>query len=172
MDVKIKYWVYQHYFFITVSMLTIAVILIYWFWNYVNDFRVIFTIAGGLVSFFYFMQKQQLEELSAFKELFTEFNRRYDALNDELNEIAEKDDTKKLCEGEIKILYDYFNLCGEEYLFYQKGYIYPKVWKAWCNGIESYLKHEQIGGLWKEEEKSDSYYGLTRTEIQKQAKAK
>lgn len=46
------------------------------------------TITGGFISFFYVVQKQKLEELQTFKELFNEFNRRYDKLNEKLNRIV------------------------------------------------------------------------------------
>ena len=40
------------------------------------------------LGFCYFAQQQKLAETSLFKELFTEFNRRYDRLNDRLGQIA------------------------------------------------------------------------------------
>jgi hypothetical protein len=57
-------------------------------------------------------------------------------------------------------LYDYFNLCSEEYLMKKKGYIYPEVWEAWCKGIQDFLKHERIKMLWDKEMKTGSYYGM------------
>ena len=43
-------------------------------------------VAGGL-GFCYFVQQQRLSETSLFKDLFTEFNARYDRMNDKLLEI-------------------------------------------------------------------------------------
>jgi hypothetical protein len=57
-------------------------------------------------------------------------------------------------------LFDYFNLCGEEYLFYSQGYVYPEVWKAWFNGMEFFRPNPRIRQLWNEELKTGSYYGL------------
>jgi hypothetical protein len=56
-------------------------------------------------------------------------------------------------------------------LYYTKGFIYPEVWTAWCNGMESFLQQKRIGDIWADEEKksSASYYGLTRREIRKHA---
>ena len=125
-----------------------------------NDISLFVTIAAGLIGFFYFVQKQQLEELELFKELFTEFNARYDKLNDSLNRIATEESNKPLTEDEKATLNDYFNLCAEEFLFYRRGYIYDEVWRAWSNGMSFYVAHKRIGDKWKEEEKTDSYYGL------------
>jgi hypothetical protein len=132
----------------------------------VKDFNVVFTIIASEFYLFFIVQKQKLDELHLFKELFADFNRRYDALNEKLNQII-KDSGKSLGKDEIDTLYDYFNLCGEEYFFYKHGYIYPEVWKVWCNGIDYYLKDKRIGDLWLKEEKTESYYDLTRNEISK-----
>jgi hypothetical protein len=128
-----------------------------------DEISLFVTIVGGLISLFYFIQKQQLEELRLFKELFTDFNCRYDRLNDDLNHIVERDSNPELSEEAEKTINDYFNLCAEEFLFYKKGYIYPEVWKAWRNGMLHFLKEDQrVRDKWLEEIKSDSYYGLEK----------
>lgn len=58
-------------------------------------------------------------------------------------------------------LYDYFNLCAEEYLYFQKGYIYKEVWTAWCYGIRFFFESPRIRPQWQQEEETNSYYGLT-----------
>ena len=118
-------------------------------------------VFGSLVTLLSFIQKQNLEETTLFKQLFTEFNNRYDEMNSDLNRIFIEDTSEELSLDDLNILYDYFNLCSEEFLFSKRGYIYPEVWKAWSKGIEFYLKNPRIRNLWEEEEKSDSYYGLT-----------
>jgi hypothetical protein len=125
-----------------------------------EDTSLFVTVAGGLIGFFYFIQKQQLEELQLFKELFTDFNARYDKLNEPLNRIALGDAQKPLTPEEDSTLNDYFNLCAEEFLFYKKGYIYEEVWRAWHNGMSYYVVNKRIGDKWKEEVKTESYYGL------------
>jgi hypothetical protein len=89
-------------------------------------------LATGL-AFIYFVQQQKLAETSLFKELFTEFNQRYDSLNEKL--VALRGETSELTPEKKGIVLDYFNLCAEEYLFYKEGYIYPEVWTAWCRGM-------------------------------------
>jgi hypothetical protein len=61
------------------------------------------------------------------------------------------------------------NLCGEEYLYYDKGYINPEVWRAWRNGMKYYLADQRILNKWADEEKSGSYYGLTLRKIRQNA---
>ena len=97
------------------------------------------------------------------KELFIEFNHRYDGLNDRLNAIIrEQDHRKELTPCERNTLYDYFNLCAEEHLFHTLGYIDPNIWSAWEAGMRDYGQNPRICSLWEEEEKkSKSYYGFT-----------
>jgi hypothetical protein len=69
------------------------------------------------------------------KELFTEFNQRYDKLNDSLVSIEKEGLTfEDLNEKKNKIyrqdVIDFFNPCAEEFYWNQKGRIDPKVWKA------------------------------------------
>lgn len=112
----------------------------------------------ALISSVFFLQKHKLEELRLFTELFKEFNERYDNLNDKLNKRILKNGD--LSTEDKIILFDYFNLCGEEYLYYKEGYILPNVWKAWNNGMKVFFKDERIKKLWDEECKTESYYGF------------
>jgi hypothetical protein len=112
------------------------------------DWRLLLTPVWSLVSFVFFVQKQKLEELKMFKELFTEFNRRYDAMNEPLNKIAYANPSEELTVQKTSVLFDYFNLCGEEYLFYKRGYIDPVAWKAWHNGMKFFYKSPRINALW------------------------
>jgi hypothetical protein len=94
-----------------------------------------------------------------FKELFTEFNNRYDILNDKLIAIA----TDKKLEGEEKQkVIDYINLCAEEYMWVRKGRIPVHIWNSWKNGIEGYLRNEAIKEVFDEEKAlwKSSYYGF------------
>lgn len=132
------------------------------------DYKTILSIVGGILSFIYFVQRQKLEEMRLFKELFTEFNERYDALNKSLNKIVmEKDFNKDFNKEDIDILYSYFNLCGEEYFYYKKGFIYPKVWKAWRNGMKIFYQNKKIRETWADELETNSYYGFQLSELEK-----
>jgi hypothetical protein len=131
------------------------------------DWRLTITILGGIFSSIYFVQKQRLEEVQLFKELFKEFNSRYDGVNESLNQILQGNNRQELTPGEINTLYDYFNLCGEEYLYYKEGYIYPEVWRAWCNGMKLFFQNKRIKGVWEKEFLTDSYYGFNPAEFMK-----
>ena len=117
-------------------------------------------ILGGIISFTFAVQKQQLEEVRLFKELFKEFNERYDKQNEDLNCIFNQSVEKPLSPDETKTLFNYFNLCGEEFLYFQRGYIYPEVWQAWKNGMRFFRKNPRIKNLWDAELQTDAYYGL------------
>jgi hypothetical protein len=118
-------------------------------------------VAAGVFAFAFGIQKQILEELKLFKNLFEQFNARYDAMNDAINLIYQRPSGDLLDEDEIKTLSKYFNLCGEEYLYYKKGFISEEVWLAWSNGMKYYRQNPRIQKIWDQEIESDSYYGLS-----------
>jgi hypothetical protein len=103
------------------------------------DTSIISSIILGLsalgVSWFYSHRTNKLEGDKMMKELFTEFNQRYDKLNDSLVSIEKEGLTfEDLNEKKNKIyrqdVIDFFNPCAEEFYWNQKGRIDPKVWKA------------------------------------------
>ena len=115
---------------------------------------------GAVAGFTYFLYRQHLDETKLFKELFVEFNIRYDALNDGLNTILFGPSEGLLSANERDYLFSYFNLCAEEYFFYKAGYIDRQVWEAWYRGMKDFFKHPRIQALWKQDCKADSYYGF------------
>ena len=120
-------------------------------------------IAAGVFAFAFGVQKQNLEETKLFKKLFEQFNERYGKLNDELNRICfdEQPTDKPFTVAERDTLYKYFNLCGEEYLYYDKGFICEEVWKDWKKGMDYFRRNARIKDFWdKELRDNDSYYGL------------
>ncbi len=125
------------------------------------DPQFIFTVLGSAFSFVYFVQKQKLEETALFKELFQNFNTRYDHMNEELNKIYNLAPKEKLSDAHKQVLYDYFNLCAEEYLYYSIGYIHPDVWNSWKHGIRHYLSDPRIEDLFIAELHTESYYKLS-----------
>jgi len=118
-------------------------------------------LATAIIALIHFLYKQHIEETRLFHELFVDFNRRYEHLNDRLNEMLDVAEERLLSSDEKQTLYDYFNLCAEEYLFYNAGYIDQKVWEAWRNGMKTFLRVEKIRSLLREELRSNSYYGLS-----------
>jgi hypothetical protein len=124
------------------------------------DLNAIAIIAGGVWGFAFGVQKQNLEEIKLFKELFEQFNARCDDLNDELNRIYLQPSDLSLKECEVKTLFKYFNLCGEEYLYFEKGFICPEVRRAWENGMKFFRQNPRIKKLWDDDLGCGSYYGL------------
>ena len=115
-------------------------------------------LIAGVLGFCYFIQQQKLAETQLFKQLFTEFNARYDTMNDQLARIPPND---KLTLDEENRLIDYLNLCAEEYLFQQQGYILPEVWRTWCRGMLSLFENNTIGDFVQPHLATEAYYGLT-----------
>ena len=169
---KLKYSLYDNNL-VTLSIaaaMPIIAVIYFWFVNGEDlDWRIMLAFFGGGISFFYFVQKQKLDEMRLMKELITDFNSRYDNLNEELNDILRKGDEAPLEQNDHTTLNDYFNLCAEEYLFKKLGYIHPQVWEAWHRGMEIYFKDQRICELWEQEEKTDSYYGFTFPEKKKRS---
>ncbi len=159
MNTKLKWVIHKHYFAIAVGVLLIVIILAPYFYLRGADWKVLLTVIGGLASFFFFIQKQALDEAHFIKELLVQFNARYDCMNGKLNAIVRRSGTD-LEPDDVMRLFDYFNSCGEEYLFYQRGYVYPEVWRSWVAGMKYYYKDPKIQKLWVHELSSESYYGL------------
>lgn len=154
-----KYWLLRNHYLLVAGVLGFAAILFTVFYRSQSDWQILVTVVGGSVSLIYIIEKQQLEEARLFKELFTEFNARYDKLNNDLIRILDKKN-ERLSDADKGVLSDYFNLCGEEYLFYRNGYVYPEVWESWYNGMRTYADHPAIREHWAKELKSSSYYGF------------
>jgi len=130
------------------------------------------SVVVAVLGFCYFVQQQKLSETTLFKDLFTEFNRRYDALNERLAEIPVPDDPQHIANmnrEHRQTIVDYFNLCAEEYLFFSEGYIHCAAWRAWCSGMLWYFEREPFRTLWVEESKTNSYYGLSVEAIRRGA---
>jgi hypothetical protein len=87
-------------------------------------------------------------------------------MNDSLNAVRENKLVEYNSDLEIKItkerlIIDYLNLCAEEYLWFTKGRIDPKVWRSWENGIKFYLLNENFSEVVeKQKAERNSYYGL------------
>lgn len=119
------------------------------------------------LGFVYFVQQQKLAETALFKELFTEFNQRYDNLNDRLVGIANSSTASDAAARQTIV--DYFNLCAEEYLFFSEEYIHRAAWRSWCAGMLWYFDREPFRSVWSEESATNSYYGLSLDAIRRGA---
>ena len=161
-----RYWLFHNYWWIAIliSLICITSIILL---SLDNQFILIGSIIASGLGFCYFVQQQRLAEINLFKDIFTNFNNRYDKINDKLYMILKSHN--KLTPIKMKFIYDYFNLCSEEYLFFKEGYIYRDVWKAWCRGMLIFIDKKPFDKIWEIEEQTDSYYGLTLKKIKEGA---
>ena len=115
----------------------------------------------------FFLQQQKLAETTLFRELFTQFNARYEKLHPHLESflVEQTDPTPQ----QLRIITDYFNLCAEEYLFYSEGYIHREVWRSWCRGMLQYFTKKPFNSIWLHEMGTGSYYGLSESVIKRGA---
>ncbi|TDN87098.1 hypothetical protein DET49_11452 [Salegentibacter sp. 24] len=130
--------------------------------------KIIAPVALGLLVWFstrkYNQTQINLSNDRLEKELFTEFNKRYDKLNEWLELVVEFESLEYLQEHEECDLLryklnDYFNLCAEEFYWYKKGRINPLIWVSWKKGMDSWFEnHSIIREAWKDE---ISKYGRT-----------
>lgn len=137
----------------------VFILIVLWVVGF-RDGSVLVSIVGAFLAGAYFMQRQRLEEVRLFKDLFTDFNERYDNLNEALNGILERPNGTPLAAQDVHVLYDYFNLCAEEYLFFNQGYIPRTVWNAWTHGMAIYAADDRVRALWLKELETGSYYGF------------
>jgi len=130
------------------------------------------TIAAGLLVYLlsrgYYRHSQKIEKHRLLKELFKEFNERYDVINNELDNISRltnlewaelSDEDKKEAKG---IVIDFFNICAEEYYWYTEKSIDEGIWSSWQKGMNDiFNRSEIILQIWDDECKNDgfkSYY--------------
>ncbi|MGA2983441.1 MAG: hypothetical protein ABSG32_06475 [Terriglobia bacterium] len=124
--IKVKFLVYEWVPIIVVALVAAAIYVPIHYYK-TSNWPAPVSVIGGLLTIAYTLQKHQLEEVRLFRELFGEFNKRFDRLNKDLNRIRLENVEDQLEKEDIDTLYKYFNLCAEEYLYYTKGYIYPQV---------------------------------------------
>jgi hypothetical protein len=161
-----RQFIFKHYALLALLVAGLSVAIILFFYKE-GRMPLIGSVLATILTFCYFIQQQRLSEATLFKSLFTEFNSRYNELNGRLTAIALHD--ADLSPEQRETVIDYFNLCAEEYLFYEEGYIHKVVWKSWCNGMLLYLQKEPFSSIWNEEKRTNSYYGLSLDQIRKGA---
>ena len=96
------------------------------------------------------------------KQLFTEFNARYEVLNNILIRIpADKPLQNVLNDVDhSNCLVDYINLCAEEHYWFKQGRIDARIWNSWHAGMkEWHQKLLSLRQMWEiESEFPESYY--------------
>ena len=123
--------------------------------------QLLISIMSGVAAFFYFLYSQHSINTDRFIKLFQEFNVRYERLSDRLNALVQSNDEPFIRKNDLQVLYDYFNLCAEEYFYFCAGYIDTDVWHAWLNGMRHFAKHAEVRRIWQRELDQGSYYGFS-----------
>ncbi|MCB0741155.1 MAG: hypothetical protein KDB92_08935 [Chitinophagaceae bacterium] len=154
---------YRQILIIIIFILLIAGAIYYYLRKNI-DGNLLFGSIGSLITIFFGYIKFQIENDTMFNQLFTDFNNRYTNKQNDLLNSLRNDDEYKFKTGEKNLIYDYFNLCAEEFLWFKKGRIPKRVWFAWENGIRENLKIPIINEMFKAEiltkEGRTSFYGL------------
>jgi len=100
------------------------------------------------------------------KDLFSEFNKRYDDLNDSLTKLEGIETIEELKATPSKIenktmyivLIDYFNLCAEQYYWKKQKKFSTQIWSAWQNGMQFYFDtYPVVMKLWTDQTKNNNY---------------
>jgi hypothetical protein len=123
-----------------------------------NAFELLVTVVGTAAAIVLFLYGQHHQDTQMFVSLFEKFNARYDKLNEKLNAIVSRPADSHLLPEHVNTLYDYFNLCSEEHLFYEAGYIDEIVWQAWLRGMKHFAKDASVMRVWEQEIVAGSYY--------------
>lgn len=154
------------FFVATLILLGIVFLISYAFIDKSKGISDLLIIAiSTAAGFVYFLYQQNHQETVIFLNLFEKFNARYNKLNEHLCEIYNRSPSLPLEKQQINILIDYFNLCAEEYMFYQAGYIDERAWNAWQQGMIHYAKKQAILRLWVDELEQGSYYKFNKNLI-------
>lgn len=148
---------YNYYPWLFAGCATIAYIAVYFLAPPSRTPELYLSATGAVAGFVYFLYSQHHQKTLLFINLFEKFNARYGALNKELNTIVIAQSVC-LSTEEKAVLFAYFNLCAEEYLFYKSGYIDQEVWKSWLAGMNFFAQNRTIRSLWDSELCSGSYY--------------
>ena len=141
---------------------TLSIVVALLLWCLDSPPEAYLSAVAAVAGFVHFLYAEHNHTTDRFTALFAEFNRRYDCMNGSLNKLCEdlSSDKNLLSVEDKALLYDYFNLCAEEYLYYQAGYIDEDVWKAWLSGMKFFADNAVIVELWKAELNTNSYYGF------------
>jgi hypothetical protein len=149
---------------IVINLITLGIgILIFLFLG--NRFEILAAIIATGISLSLGIRQYNGENDRIFKDLFTEFNRKYDEkFNDRFNSIianSSKVSDYQLSPKDELLIIDYLNLCSEEYLWYQKNRIPLKVWNAWESAMIYFLNNPHINKVVLTQKGQElSYYGL------------
>lgn len=112
----------------------------------------------------HYEQTQKIENDRLMKELFTEFNQRYDRINNKIDKVSRMSEDKwnnlkkEKKERYSGVVIDFFNICAEEYHWHKEGRINSNIWASWLKGMNDiYNRSKVIQNIWDEECENEGY---------------
>lgn len=99
-------------------------------------------ILASSITLFVGLLHSKVENDKLFKELFLDYNNKYDAqFNNDLQLLINSYNLENhtITFSEHQKIIDYLNFCSEEYLWHCEKRIPDRVWKAWFSGMRQYL---------------------------------
>lgn len=142
------------------AIFVVGIVFYYYLPETKQTSELLLSLVGSVAALFHFLYLQHNSNTERFIKLFNEFNVRFDGLNDDLNRIQSLPAGMLTDPKDRQRLYDYFNLCAEEYLYFKSGYIDKEVWSYWCLGMSYFAANEAIHDVWVRELEQGSYYGF------------
>jgi len=145
------------------AIIAFAIIFItYIIFDYNNN--IFLGLLGTTATLYFGAIRYKIEDDKFFKDLFNEFNNKYDEeFNDLLNELRDNADYE-LNVDQKNIIIDYLNLSAEEFLWRSKNRIPSDVWESWKSGIKNNLEISQVNEVYQTEILNSygrkSFYGL------------
>jgi len=119
---------------------------------------IILGLVGIGITIYYAFHSKKMAHDQMMKELFKDFNARYDKLNNNLVRLDKNkpslDDLKKYSDEDYDVYHqtiiDFFNLCAEEFYWYHhKKRIDQLVWNSWHKGMNYWYNNiPAIHELW------------------------
>ena len=133
--------------------------------SWINDQgTLLLSLVAIILSFRYQRHSKKLANDRMLKDLFTEFNTRYDVINNDLDFISrftEEEWSLIDVEGRKRyhgVIVDFFNICAEEYYWHKEGRINGDIWKSWSKGMNDiYQRSKIIRDVWRQECENEGY---------------
>jgi len=114
---------------------------------------IVIATAALLISWRFNESRKRITHDQMKKELFSEFNQRYNLLDDILLTINPKESYQelKIADPEkARVLNKYIDLCSEEYFWYKRGRLDEDIWKAWNTGMQYWYGYlNSLQDLWE-----------------------
>jgi hypothetical protein len=90
-----------------------------------------------------------------FKDLFKEFNERYNALSDQFqhleNDYPPEVKLSEVDKKDLKLIINYLNLCAEEYFWFDRGRLDYGAWESWKSGMSTWAKLPVVRVVFEDE---------------------